>query len=265
MPVTFAHPAAVVPLRRLLPLSALIVGSLTPDFEYPLRLAAVSRFSHTGPGILYFCVPVGFCCLWIFHRLIKRPVVLLLPSALRERLATLSMRFDFWPAPRLLLILAALAVGALSHIIWDAFTHEYGFVVESWPVLQATVFAFAGHELKLYKLLQYGSSLLGLLLLCYFVLRWMQQHPAQTGAAPGQFLPARLRRAIVATVLGATCGGAVLLGSWAASQETGLHAVQVFVVQATIGGMLSFAGGVLLSSLLLGLTRLNYGETGFRD
>jgi hypothetical protein len=42
MPFTFAHPAIVLPLKHLpkrwYSLTGLIIGSMTPDFEYFIRM-----------------------------------------------------------------------------------------------------------------------------------------------------------------------------------------------------------------------------------
>jgi hypothetical protein len=61
MPYPLAHPAAVLPLRRLCPrrlsFPALVVGSLCPDVGYPL---GVSRFSHSFSQELLF-----FVCQWV--------------------------------------------------------------------------------------------------------------------------------------------------------------------------------------------------------
>jgi hypothetical protein len=252
MPFTLSHPAAVIPLRRHLPLSALVVGSLSPDFEYPFRLAAVSRFSHSLPGILYFCVPAGLVLLWLFHRLLKRPSILLLPPDVRHRVGPPEGRFNFWPAGRLLLILFALFVGALSHVWWDAFTHEYGWAVARWPALQSVVVAAGGHELRLYKLLQHAGSVAGLLLTLYFFWRWLRRQPYRD-SPQSPSLPESVRRGAVALILLLTCAGAVGLGLWSAARESGLYALQVFVVQAAVGGMLTFAVFILLYSLLLGV------------
>lgn len=249
MPVTIAHPAAVIPLRRYLPLSALIVGSLSPDFEYPLRLAAVSRFSHTLPGILYFCVPVGLLCLWLFHRLIKQPAILLLPAFVRRRFEFPLPPFDFWPARRLLVLGVATAVGALSHVAWDSLTHPYGWVVERWPLLQATAITFAAHEFKLYKLLQYGSSVLGLFVLLLFFLNWLRVTRANDADAQ-RCLAEPIRRWIVAGIVLCTLGASVGLGLWSAVFEKGFYQVQVFVVEAVIGGMTGFAACLLVYSIV---------------
>lgn len=248
MPFTLAHPAAVVPLRRYLPFSALVVGSLSPDFEYPLRLAAVSRFSHTLPGVLYFCVPVGLLVLWLFHRLIKHPAMQLLPRFVPNRIEPQAWHFAFQPLDRLLLITIALTVGALTHVAWDSFTHEYGWVVERWPALQASVLTLAGHGLKLYKLLQYSSSVLGLLLLAYFFFNWLHDQPVSEAGRVTR-LPEQMRRRIVAAIVLSTIAAGLGLGMWSAAHSAGLHALQVFVVQGVIGGMIGFAACMLLFSL----------------
>ena len=249
MPVTIAHPAAVIPLRRYLPFSALIVGSLSPDFEYPLRLAAVSRFSHTLPGILYFCVPVGLLCLWLFHRVIQQPAILLLPSFVRRRFGVLLPPFDFWPARRFLLLALALAVGALTHVAWDSLTHPYGWVVERCPLLQATAFSLSGHEFQLFKLLQYGTSLLGLFVLLLFFMNWLRKTPARNADSSTR-LPERVRRRIVAAIVLLTLAASIGLGLWSAVFEGGFFMVQVFVVEGIIGAMIGFAAGLLVYSLI---------------
>jgi hypothetical protein len=105
VPLTFAHPA--VPLARLgLPLSALVVGSMAPDFVYSLRLAPRGSFGHTLPGLVLFCLPAGLAVLWAFHRLMKRPLLALGPPPLQRRLAPLPAPFRFLPARRLALVVA---------------------------------------------------------------------------------------------------------------------------------------------------------------
>src|SRR5262245_66554750 len=95
MPFTLAHPAAVIPLKRYLPLSALVVGSLSPDLEYLVRLRAVSHLSHTLTGLFSFCLPVGLVLLWLFHRFVKQPLTLLMPTTMRQRLLPESSNFPF--------------------------------------------------------------------------------------------------------------------------------------------------------------------------
>ena len=249
MPFTLAHPAAVIPLRRFLPFSALVVGSLAPDFEYLFHLAAVSQFSHTLLGIFYFCIPVGVVVLWLFHSVVKCPVLLLLPNFMRRRLEPSSSAFSFLPLSRLSLILIALAVGAFSHLAWDAFTHEAGWAVVRLPVMRAHLFDVAGREVRLYKLVQHGSTLAGLSLLAYWF--WRQpRRETEITVGEGSSLPDRVRRQILLALLLSTGIVGAGVGLWSASQSSGFRALQVFMVQSAVGGMAACAVCVLLFSLL---------------
>lgn len=252
MPFTLAHPAAVVPLRRVLPLSALIVGSLSPDFEYLFRLAAVSEFSHTLSGVLYFCMPVGLLVLGLFHYVVKRPALTLLPSRVRQRLEPYASELPFLPLAKLSSILLALAVGAFTHVAWDSFTHEHGWVVGELSLLRASVFSVAGSEVRLYKVLQHGSTVAGLSLLAFWCWRWFHREATEAGdvASVEASLSAPMRRGILLALCLFTSIAGVSLGMWSASRSGGLRALQVFVVQSAIGGVTAFALYVLLFSLV---------------
>jgi hypothetical protein len=182
MPFTIAHVAAVVPLwrgvPRTLPFSALVVGSMAPDFDYLLPTGFASAISHTLPGMFLFDLPAGLAVLWLIHRHLKQPIANLLPSPHRERLLPLARRpFAFGALPRLLLIIGALLVGISTHLIWDSFTHITGWPVQTFPFLAATLVAIGDYEVGLYKLLQHGSSVFGLLLLAWWYRRWLSDQP----------------------------------------------------------------------------------------
>ena len=72
MPFTFAHPAIVLPLhalqRRCFSLTALVAGSLSPDFEYFLRMQIHSSHIHTLWGLLYFDLPLGLILAFLFKK-----------------------------------------------------------------------------------------------------------------------------------------------------------------------------------------------------
>jgi len=78
MPCTFSHPLAVVPLRRLCPerlnFTALIIGSMSPDFGNYIGQFPVANFAHTALGTLAVCLPMGLLALGLFY-LIRRPFV----------------------------------------------------------------------------------------------------------------------------------------------------------------------------------------------
>jgi hypothetical protein len=165
VPVTLpAHAAAILPLqhvlRRLLPGTALLAGCMSPDLAYVVGPLQWGRFSHDGPTFAFFCLPAGL--------LLYAWLELLLLPALRRRLPEMGGvqwgRFARSPGlPRHATgwALAAVAVllGAVTHVLWDGFTHGW-----MWParVLYPGVqLSLGGHAVRVTKLLQHGSSLLG--------------------------------------------------------------------------------------------------------
>jgi Domain of unknown function (DUF4184) len=154
MPLTFAHPAAALPLARLrLPLSALVVGSMAPDLVYFLRLAPRGHFGHTLPGLFLFCLPAGLALLWTFHHVLKGPLLDLAPDAARRRLAAGQGASPFG---RPVALVVAVGLGAVTHDVWDAFTHAGGWAVAALPALRQPVAPFGLGPVPVYKLLQHG-------------------------------------------------------------------------------------------------------------
>lgn len=52
MPLTLAHPAAVLPLRRCgLPMAALVIGSMMPDVPLFMRWSSGYQVSHSYTGV----------------------------------------------------------------------------------------------------------------------------------------------------------------------------------------------------------------------
>ena len=159
-------------------LSALVVGSLAPDFRYFFNLAPRSHFGHSLSGVFVFCLPVGLAVLWIFHTVMKLPLISLAPERHQQRLVALAKPFAWGGAVRFMLIVASLLLGSISHLAWDAFTHERGLVVRNVPDFRAPLEEFGTHR-PLYNLLQHGSSVLGLALLAFWYWRWLKRTPAQ--------------------------------------------------------------------------------------
>ena len=159
-------------------LSALVVGSLAPDFRYFLNLAPRSHFGHSFKGIFIVCLPVGLAVLWVFQKLMKLPLISLAPRSQQQRLAALAKPFCWGGVGRFALIVASLLVGAISHLAWDAFTHDRGLVVRNVPDFRMPLEEFGTHR-PLYNVLQHGSTLLGLALLVFWYWRWFKRTPPQ--------------------------------------------------------------------------------------
>jgi uncharacterized protein DUF4184 len=179
MPNPIAHPAASIPFTKVgLVFSALVAGSLSPDFGYFVPLPGYF-FMYTIPGLLLFDVPVGLALLWGFHTFVKWPLLSLSPIGLQRRLFKPAQGFTFGPFKHFLLILLSLLVGSITHVILDSFTHDYGWVVEHFSVFHSLV---AG--VPLYTILQYLGSLLGIGLLIYWFLRWFPTAPQSDQLPP---------------------------------------------------------------------------------
>jgi hypothetical protein len=167
MPYTISHVAVVVPISRLLArmrvLSAVVIGSMVPDFGYlmPIRLA---RFeTHSLLALATFCLPVGTVSYWIFQRLMKTPLVSVLPDQVYMRWRPYSAPAAWGSLRQWLLAVCGVLGGAVVHLAWDAFTHEEGRGVRMVPELADTL-EVHDHLVTGATLLQGLSSLVGLVI-----------------------------------------------------------------------------------------------------
>ena len=189
-------------------LSALVVGSLAPDFRYFLNLAPRGHFGHSFKGIFIFCLPVGLAVLWIFQKIMKLPLIALAPRSHQQRLAPLAKPFLWSGTGRFALIVASLLLGAISHLAWDAFTHDSGLVVRNVPDMRVPLEEFGTHR-PLFNVLQHGSTILGLALLVFWYWRWFKRTPQQPVPLYLQ-MNARTKGWVVCSILAlVTCFAAV--------------------------------------------------------
>ena len=179
MPFTLAHPAAVLPFRRFCPrhfnFPALVIGSITPDIGYLFGRWNVDEFSHSLPGSLGFGLPVGIVLMILFYSL-RLPVIGILPKRQRQIFFPLCQR----PVGSLPAAVISLLFGIWTHLLLDSFTHKHGWLVEHLPVLQANVFSLEDKTLRIYNLLWYVCSLLGIAWLCFAYERW-RELPVEAG------------------------------------------------------------------------------------
>jgi hypothetical protein len=84
MPYTLSHVAAVVPFSRLLArfrmLSAVVIGSMVPDFGYLLPKYPPRFETHSAIALVTFCLPMGMLLYWVFQWLMKTPLLSVLPD-----------------------------------------------------------------------------------------------------------------------------------------------------------------------------------------
>lgn len=216
MPFTLSHAAAVLPGVRtdgtgrgpLVP-AVLVAGSFAPDLTYYAAsvVSGAMEFgdvTHSLPGVFTVDVLLAWALvgLWL---LVREPLVALLPRARQGRVAALlrcgASRARVRPALVVRWYVSA-ALGALTHVVWDAFTHLDRWGMRLFPVLGRDV---AGAPVYWY--LQYGGSAVAAVVIAVFVALGLRRMTArQPTGVP--VLSARDRWAA-----GAVIGGFALLGA----------------------------------------------------
>src|SRR3984893_16984430 len=212
MPFTISHVAAVVPFSRPLArwqlLSATIIGSMVPDFGFLLPWRPARIETHSAVGLLTFCLPVGLATFCIFQLLIKSAVMEILPDATYSRWRRFAEPADIGSLKQWALAACGVLAGAITHLVWDGFTHEGARGVRMIPALDDPIVEIAGHHLIGARLLQDVSSLLGLAIVLAVV-----AYGLRPGRAGEQVPPRKLRaRERLAWTL-AYAGTAILLAA----------------------------------------------------
>lgn len=169
MPFTFSHTAAALLFKpwlkkQKLSYTGLILGCMAPDFEYFLRMNMQGDIGHHFIGIFLIDLPLGLILALLIHIVIRDPFIEYLPRPFKQRFIIFQhqnwlkyLLQNFWT------VAVSLILGILTHIIWDAFTHKSGFFVQLNPLLQQ-VMHFGQFNIPVFKILQYASGVLGLLI-----------------------------------------------------------------------------------------------------
>jgi len=173
MTFTFSHPVIVLPLTylqgRWVSLTGLIIGSLTPDFEYFFRMRAKSSYSHTIYGLFGFDLPLGLLLAFIFHNIVRNRLFDNSPAFLKSRFSALrQLNWNKYFKTNWLVVTVSVLIGASSHILWDSFTHENAYFVGIIPALTIKI-DFFGEQIPIFKILQHSSSLIGGLIIAFIV------------------------------------------------------------------------------------------------
>lgn len=181
MPFTGSHPAAVLPLLRgPLPASALVIGSMAPDFPYYLPISTASWPTHTALGVVGLDLALGAAGWLLWHAVVSPPALAYAPGGIRARLTQVPVGLPQRLGPRtLLLTTMALVIGSATHVGWDEFTHPGRFGPDHLPVLARRWGPMAGWHWA-----QYASGLFGAAAICWSLLgRWRRTQPQPTTAS----------------------------------------------------------------------------------
>ena len=167
MPFTFSHAAIVLPIaktsKRYWSSTGLIIGSMAPDLEYFSRMKILATYGHLWFDGLWFNILISLIYCFLYHVLVRNVLINHLPKFLKSRLIcfkTLDWVKHF--KQNWYFVILSIIIGIYSHLLWDAFTHEWGFFAKRISILQQIWFTNPV-EIKGYKFLQYFSSVIGLI------------------------------------------------------------------------------------------------------
>jgi hypothetical protein len=255
MPFTVSHTAAVLPFRRWLRrpgiLAAAVIGSMAPDFDLFLPVWLPRSETHGRLALLTFCLPLGLVAWLLFQALLRPALLQLAPdrwwSWWRQRAAPDLGAWRTW-----LLTAVAVTGGAVTHLVWDGFTHEGARGVEMIPALEVESLNLAGHPMRLYRLLQHGSSVVGLAIVCWIVWRWHRVLPAaaDTAARP---LGRPERLVWIAAGLALPLAAAALLALGGLSDVGHEHSLGDWLTAVVVATMIAGVAAALVLGALLRL------------
>ena len=223
MPFTISHAAAVLPFTRPLArwrlLSAAVIGSMVPDFGWFLPWRPTRFETHSLDALLTFCLPMGLATYWLFQRLIRTPVLELLPPGAYARWRWSEAPADYRSLKQWLWAACGILAGAVTHLAWDAFTHEGGRGVRMIPMLEEPVVLIRGHVISGVHLVQDANSLIGLIAVALVVAYGLRAGKPGDAAVPRR-LSARERYAWTVAYVGVA---AALSGTffWIAQRPPG--------------------------------------------
>lgn len=150
MPFTGGHPAAVLPLVRSgLPASALVIGTVTPDLPMMLPIPEVVHFGHTPLGLVTLDLLLGTIVFVLWQVYFGPAVLAIAPRTVAARLpedVPRGIAFHLSSGSRAGRVLAAVLIGAATHLIWDGVTHDWMWGPQYVPWLAARHGSLLGWE-----------------------------------------------------------------------------------------------------------------------
>lgn len=173
MPFTFAHPLYIAPLKAVKPayfsLTGLLLGSMSPDFEYFIALEPYRTIGHSLSGLLLQAIPLSIVLAYLFHYIVKIPLAENLPALgnldLDRRARSLTGDWKLNHLKSWLVFLVSIIIGFYSHVLIDACTHYSGMFVTKYSFFRDTLTG-----IPLYKWFQRSLSLFGLFVEAIFIM-----------------------------------------------------------------------------------------------
>ncbi len=236
MPFTFfAHQTIVLPLKRARPRwfdgTALVIGSMAPDFGYPMR-GWIQRNSHDFAGMVVWGIPFTIVVTLAIRSWVANTAFAHLPDGGPLRLHSYRALRERWPLWWMTLYSAIIGVG--GHILFDSFTHKKSFISQRLGLDQTLFRAPWDSGVSIARTLQYiahvGGTIGGVLMLITIGRRRLmeQWYGLETIVAARRFKLRRSQRYLFWTI---TLSG-LILGPALATFTRGSVVTKIFVTMA---------------------------------
>lgn len=215
----------------------MVVGSLSPDFEFFLRLAPGTDFGHSWLGSLVLDLPLSLIVLWLYQSYLRQGLYAVAPCLFPFREESLKEKPLFRGLKQLMLIVVSILLGTLTHILWDSFTHD-----NMWPYAHIAWLRI-GVRLPLHRymqiddVLQYLSSAVGMVILFVLWARWIRASQRRVVPAFRELGVALIAIALFAALLRAEIGIRAWQGHITIISETVVTFITALWIQLLIAGM----------------------------
>jgi hypothetical protein len=108
---------------------------------------------------------------YCFHRFFKYQAIYNLPRPFDTRLSGLAeQQFQIGHFNGWIKLAVSVLLGALTHFLWDSFTHQWGEIAQMFPILTKS-FTVWGYSRPLCRFIQHVSTIAGAMVLLVYVLK----------------------------------------------------------------------------------------------
>jgi hypothetical protein len=214
------------PAQKLVP-AALVIGSMIPDLPYfvpphPPFAGVSADWTHAASGPVTIDLVLGLLAYAIWSLGLRRPLVDLAPRWWADRIREprrLTARDAGWVG-------LSVIVGALTHVLWDTFTHPRRWGTTHLPALQVLL-----GGLPVYKWLQFGSGAIGLLVLAGWILLRLRKTDSQRRL---RWLGGRTRTTVWAGLAATVVAGALIASIGSLRAGVSVESIAVGAVTGSI-------------------------------
>ena len=137
---------------------------MIPDFESFIRLDEHKIYGHTWAGMFRFDLPLAIVFSFIFHNIIRDPLINNLPVKLGNRFRRyVGFYWNFYFRQHFVMIIFSMLTGIALHLLWDAFTHLN---LANPDAVDSAIYV---GNVQLFKILQDVNSAVGLIIVVVYI------------------------------------------------------------------------------------------------